>query len=528
MPAEHEKIVVRPRGGMVIKNIEPLAFNRAMAAAAKVDYNAFKTDTTYPNVGQNILVISTPSQERAVAYANVRAIFLQGRQYEIYAYRAAPENTTKGLIYNISQSYSQAELEECVINEANPTAIAIKRIGETRTVVVLFEGQRVPQFVNFAGYMSRCKLYKQHREVCRTCGQVGHRRDVCPRPNVTICFACGIVNPPLDHEAHCQPKCKLCGGPHASGTGNCPNKYKTPYIERKREHERKMEESKMAASKGKVTFSSGNFPPLGKQQQGKPGQGRDKSKSPARSREREHSGTRRPPLSGKSWANVAANKQRLRTASADAKDHQTARHPSIQREGKKNNTDVAELKALVNQLQGTIATQQKMIEQLVQAARTPQLQQQQQPIFDGAKSGGWQLGQVPQPPTLTPPKTTVPVNLQPLAKMRKRAVTSQQGDEESEDTMTSECDNVIDEGREDNNINYGARIRKQGQRVDRLAGQVDRLASQFRALDARMTTLEDRVNKGFARLEQLIVERLGGASPGQQEETMSPHNGPYA
>lgn len=196
MPAEHEKIVVRPRGGMVIKNIEPLAFNRAMAAAAKVDYNAFKTDTTYPNVGQNILVISTPSQERAVAYANVRAIFLQGRQYEIYAYRAAPENTTKGLIYNISQSYSQAELEECVINEANPTAIAIKRIGETRTVVVLFEGQRVPQFVNFAGYMSRCKLYKQHREVCRTCGQVGHRRDVCPRPNVTICFACGIVNPP--------------------------------------------------------------------------------------------------------------------------------------------------------------------------------------------------------------------------------------------------------------------------------------------------------------------------------------------
>lgn len=116
MPAEHEKIVVRPRGGMVIKNIEPLAFNRAMAAAAKVDYNAFKTDTTYPNVGQNILVISTPSQERAVAYANVRAIFLQGRQYEIYAYRAAPENTTKGLIYNISQSYSQAELEECVIN----------------------------------------------------------------------------------------------------------------------------------------------------------------------------------------------------------------------------------------------------------------------------------------------------------------------------------------------------------------------------------------------------------------------------
>ncbi|KAH9380015.1 hypothetical protein HPB48_006167 [Haemaphysalis longicornis] len=73
MPAETEKIIIRPRGGLAIREVEPLEFNRALATAAKIDLSAFRQDITYPNPGQNILVVSTPCLVRAQAYSNMAA-----------------------------------------------------------------------------------------------------------------------------------------------------------------------------------------------------------------------------------------------------------------------------------------------------------------------------------------------------------------------------------------------------------------------------------------------------------------------
>ncbi|KAH9360702.1 hypothetical protein HPB48_020489 [Haemaphysalis longicornis] len=106
--------------------------------------------------------------------------------------------------------------------DRNPTVLAAHRMGETSAIIILFEGHNVPQYVKFASLMMRCRLYKQHKEVCRSCGEIGHRKDVCPRPEKKVCFDCGLHNPPENHQASCKPRCKLCGAPHPSGRGKVP------------------------------------------------------------------------------------------------------------------------------------------------------------------------------------------------------------------------------------------------------------------------------------------------------------------
>lgn len=94
-----------------------------------------------------------------------------------------------------------------------PTVLDAHRIGNSTAVVVLFSCLKVPSTVKYGTVLLRCSLYRQHNEVCTTCGGIVHRRDVFPRPHAQVCLACGTSNPNSDQENYCKPKCKLCGGP---------------------------------------------------------------------------------------------------------------------------------------------------------------------------------------------------------------------------------------------------------------------------------------------------------------------------
>ncbi|EEC07233.1 hypothetical protein IscW_ISCW006598, partial [Ixodes scapularis] len=50
-----------------------------------------------------------------------------------------------------------------------------------------------------------------------------------------ICIGCGAA----DSQGQCTPKCKLCGGQHVTGDKECKNRFKTPYIIRRRQWKRK-------------------------------------------------------------------------------------------------------------------------------------------------------------------------------------------------------------------------------------------------------------------------------------------------
>ncbi|KAL1439508.1 hypothetical protein MTO96_010148 [Rhipicephalus appendiculatus] len=68
-----------------------------------------------------------------------------------------------------------------IVNRRNPGALGVRRIKKTPTVIVLFDGQKVPQYVLCDGVRYPCSLYRRQVDVCYACGDLGHRADVCPR-----------------------------------------------------------------------------------------------------------------------------------------------------------------------------------------------------------------------------------------------------------------------------------------------------------------------------------------------------------
>ncbi|KAH9360142.1 hypothetical protein HPB48_016311 [Haemaphysalis longicornis] len=128
---EKRKTHVRPQlfpsgGGIFFLNFRVAA----MAASAQIPLEETLKDTVCPNVGQNIIVISTPSQERANRYDKVRTIALRGNKYEIFAYRAASNGTVKGIIYGVQPAYTQADIQCMPAGDRNPTVLAALEWGK--------------------------------------------------------------------------------------------------------------------------------------------------------------------------------------------------------------------------------------------------------------------------------------------------------------------------------------------------------------------------------------------------------------
>lgn len=241
LPKEDTKIVMRLRVGLNVGRIEANIVMSAVLTAAGTPKEYAREDTICTNIAQNIIVVSTPNEARAVKYTQVRHLLIGGSHYETHAYRSAPHGTVKGVIRGIAVEDTDSDIQENVVNPANPLALEAHRIGNSTTVVVLFAGPKVPNYVKYGSMLLRCGLYRQHYDVCRHCGQIGHRADVCPNPNARVCFACGTPNPTQDHANACKPSCKLCNGPHPTGEAGCTNKYKVPIVVTRRRWERRVE-----------------------------------------------------------------------------------------------------------------------------------------------------------------------------------------------------------------------------------------------------------------------------------------------
>ncbi|KAL1448493.1 hypothetical protein MTO96_028224 [Rhipicephalus appendiculatus] len=81
-----------------------------------------------PNMVQNIMVISTPSQENADRYVTGDIITISNQENEVRAYVAAPNATCKGVIRGISLNDGPEIIERKIVNERNPLALDAKRI----------------------------------------------------------------------------------------------------------------------------------------------------------------------------------------------------------------------------------------------------------------------------------------------------------------------------------------------------------------------------------------------------------------
>ncbi|KAL1450313.1 hypothetical protein MTO96_043946 [Rhipicephalus appendiculatus] len=161
LPRDHFKTIVRPRGGLDVRKADLIAFKRALAKAASLTAEQTCEDTLCANPFQNILILATPLENNARAYAKVQQICMGKAITEVASYVAASDDTCKGVIRGINPDITEAELTDMIVNRRNPGALGVRRIKKTPTVIVPFDGLKVPQYVLCDGVRYPCSLYRR-------------------------------------------------------------------------------------------------------------------------------------------------------------------------------------------------------------------------------------------------------------------------------------------------------------------------------------------------------------------------------
>lgn len=133
-------------------------------------------------------MISTPAHQRAVQYLRMKSLLIGDKDHEICTCQAAQEDTVKGVIRGVATEDTERDINANIVNESNPFALQAHRIGTTTTDIVFFEVHKVPNYVKYGPLLLKCSLYRKHFDVCRQCGKIGHRSDVCPFPDTKVCM----------------------------------------------------------------------------------------------------------------------------------------------------------------------------------------------------------------------------------------------------------------------------------------------------------------------------------------------------
>lgn len=361
MPTEATKIVLRPRGGLTkLIQYGTAHLGDVIKAAAGIDPKEEGDDIFSPNLKQQSILVGTTCEKRKLKYACIKQIMLDGECVETSAYVATPEDCGKGVIYDIPLFYTIEDIKTRLDRRDNPKILGVRRLGkESKAVMLLFEENTVPRWILFGGVPLRCQLYKKKFEICTACGRLGHRDDVCPDPKNVRCRGCGLERPPKDHS--CEPKCQLCGKGHILGDKKCREIFRTPYVVKKKQWERKQRQTdsserqsrprELKLEKGyKVRDES--FPRLDTRNPVEP---RGRSGSRANSRGRSQS-------RGRSSSRGLAN-PRKRGWSQERKGVSFAKAVTQDKEDKRAD-EIDQLKKMVEKLSGIVESQKVEIQNL--------------------------------------------------------------------------------------------------------------------------------------------------------------------
>ncbi|KAL1448241.1 hypothetical protein MTO96_044116 [Rhipicephalus appendiculatus] len=98
LPGEDYRVIVRPHGGLNVSEYRMDRIHCCQRNAAGVSRETAQEDSMCINNTPNILVISTPSEVRARRYEAITKLRIGEQEFGTSAYRAAPKNTSKGLI----------------------------------------------------------------------------------------------------------------------------------------------------------------------------------------------------------------------------------------------------------------------------------------------------------------------------------------------------------------------------------------------------------------------------------------------
>ncbi|KAH7949899.1 hypothetical protein HPB49_016569 [Dermacentor silvarum] len=218
LPSNALKLIVRPRGGLLLSKISTYQLLEAICMAARFTRDAVRhQDLIQANLIQNTFAYCTPDVQRAEQVLRLKAITIDNKEHEVSVCCAPDDSSGRGVIRGVDLRLDRDAIQAELQDDRNPAM-----------------GPQVPTWVYFCNSRHRCNLFKKKYEVCYHCGELGHRADVCASPT-TKCRGCGLSNPPNDHT--CKPTCRLCGEEHFTGDSRCKEIYRIPYTVKRRQWE---------------------------------------------------------------------------------------------------------------------------------------------------------------------------------------------------------------------------------------------------------------------------------------------------
>lgn len=224
LPTSNYTIIYRPRAGLNLARLTTTPLTEAFAAKCELDLPSFyKKVTLLVQPTQNVIVASTPDPDLAITLSNIQTLQISTGLCEFAAYMKPPPGTCRGVIHGLEATITDSNLHDYLLGN-EPALIHARFMGQTRSVLLTFQGNHVPFYVKVGSVLHRCRPFRRCVQVCRVCGELGHRMDVCPQPEDSKCPDCGQSSPAKDHA--CQPTCKLCSQPHTTAGKDCPRRFR--------------------------------------------------------------------------------------------------------------------------------------------------------------------------------------------------------------------------------------------------------------------------------------------------------------
>ncbi|KAH7954050.1 hypothetical protein HPB49_015246 [Dermacentor silvarum] len=195
---------------------------------AEADRNIAHKYSLHPIWEQNLVVVGTKEECMLPILLGLDKLRLTDRTINVQAYLKATDNMGKGVIRQANTFTTDYILE----NTTSPhnQIIGARRLGSTNVVAPTFEHSNLPRCVFFLNEATLVQKYRKTNAICATCGKPGHCTDVCPAPvpENERCALCGKTGVDASQPHECHPRCVLCGGPHVSGSRDCPRRYRQP------------------------------------------------------------------------------------------------------------------------------------------------------------------------------------------------------------------------------------------------------------------------------------------------------------
>ncbi|KAH6938793.1 hypothetical protein HPB50_012852 [Hyalomma asiaticum] len=164
---------------MDVRKVSRIKVSRAFGMATCLGPPEAEEDIVYANDIQNILMISTPSENNAVAYSEMTKIPEGETLHQVSVYVTPSGDTCKWVVRGIDPQLFDDRLVELFVHGRNPKVLGVRRIKKTPTVIVLFSIIKVPNYVICGPTMIRCTLYRRQIDPCRICGKLGHHTLRC-------------------------------------------------------------------------------------------------------------------------------------------------------------------------------------------------------------------------------------------------------------------------------------------------------------------------------------------------------------